>query len=102
MLFWAEPFFSEKGGKIRGGGGGVKEGGGGKGPRIGLIYFLTSGELKPVTDLSKTAYSAFCIPHLFSPPPKMAFLDRFARNLFTTPRVFEKYHFKDILLTWEH
>ena len=28
MLFWPEPFFSEKGGKIRGGGG-VKEGGGG-------------------------------------------------------------------------
>ena len=37
MLFWPEPFFSEKGGKIRGGG--VKEGGGGKGPRIGLINY---------------------------------------------------------------
>ena len=27
MLFWAEPFFSEKGGKIRGGGGGGWVGG---------------------------------------------------------------------------
>ena len=35
-----------------------------------IIYFLTSGELKPVTDLSKTAYSTFCIPHLFFPPRK--------------------------------
>ena len=31
MLFWPEPFFSEKGGKIRGGGGGVNLGGGGGG-----------------------------------------------------------------------
>ena len=61
-----------------------------------FLKLLAGGDFPTLADHPKTTLSRFLHnpPHFFL--SKMALFDRFAKNLLTTPKFFEKYHLEDI------